>query len=280
MRQRHEELMADHKDMVEKPKVKMTHEFLLHVVDIYTREMFYKFHDEILESLPYRFELLKKDEDHNIYKIQRKNVEHYPLREIHYDKVLDFASCTYKKFESSGIPCWHVLGYLHKKHDYEKLPSQYILSRWTKKAKLGTAVDESGIQIIDDRSYLLKRNELIQLALDVVDKALTSGEATKVYTDALGSARDKINQMVGCSTSLVDVIERSQIQSVVASSNVSCNYYSEPSQVRAKGCGKRLKGGKAKALGRAKNFKARQCNGCGFVGQSHNKRNCPMLTNR
>lgn len=51
--------------------------------------------------------------------------------------------------------------------------------------------------------------------------------------------------------------------------------YKEPLAVRHKGCGKRLKGGKEKAL-----KKPRRCTGCGLVGQSHDKRNCPKLLNR
>lgn len=42
-RQRHEELIDDHKDMIEKPKIKINHDFLVHMVYIYTHEMFYKF---------------------------------------------------------------------------------------------------------------------------------------------------------------------------------------------------------------------------------------------
>ncbi|GAB2278431.1 hypothetical protein Dimus_013115, partial [Dionaea muscipula] len=48
----------------------------------------------------------------------------------------------------------------------------------------------------------------------------------------------------------------------------------EPLQVREKGCGKRLKGGKEKAI-----KKPRRCTGCGLTGQSHDKRNCPTLVN-
>ncbi|KAM7497070.1 hypothetical protein LguiA_021484 [Lonicera macranthoides] len=58
------------------------------------------------------------------------------------------------------------------------------------------------------------------------------------------------------------------------------NNYNEPDLVRAKGCGKRLKGGKEKALTRAKNKKVRRCHGCDKVGQAHDKRNCPALTNQ
>lgn len=80
------------------------------------------------ESLTFKFELIDEDEDHCMYNIARKSGGNYPLRQIHYDKVKDFASCTCKKFERMGIPCKYVLGYLHKMHDYERLPSQYILS--------------------------------------------------------------------------------------------------------------------------------------------------------
>ncbi|KAF7132027.1 hypothetical protein RHSIM_Rhsim09G0092300 [Rhododendron simsii] len=48
----------------------------------------------------------------------------------------------------------------------------------------------------------------------------------------------------------------------------------EPLKVRAKGCDKRLKGGKEKAV-----KKSRKCHGCGLLGQSHDKRNCPKLMN-
>ncbi|GAB2297912.1 hypothetical protein Dimus_031997 [Dionaea muscipula] len=48
----------------------------------------------------------------------------------------------------------------------------------------------------------------------------------------------------------------------------------EPLQVRAKGCGKRLKGGKEKGI-----KKPRRCTGCGLSGQSHDKRNYPKLLN-
>ncbi|XP_074561185.1 uncharacterized protein LOC141817439 [Curcuma longa] len=47
---------------------------------------------------------------------------------------------------------------------------------------------------------------------------------------------------------------------------------SDPSLVRTKGCGKRLKSSKEKAVA-----KSRLCHGCGHRGVSHDKRNCPLL---
>ncbi|KAF7148303.1 hypothetical protein RHSIM_Rhsim03G0118800 [Rhododendron simsii] len=57
-------------------------------------------------------------------------------------------------------------------------------------------------------------------------------------------------------------------------SHGSQHSFKESLQVRAKGCGKRLKGGKEKA-----SKKSRNCHGYGLAGQSHDKRNCPKLLN-
>ena len=220
-------------------------------------------------------------EDHRVYKISRKNVDKYNVREIIYDKDLDVASCSCQKFESLGIPCRHILAYLNKMHDLDKLPDHYIIKRWTKSAKSGPVVDRCGMQIIDDKSLFMKRGRLIQYSLEVLDKALESEETTKVYTDGMDRVLEQINEIVGYGTHVRVSSERSN-QMIGCGSNVpvSQSYelsYHEPSQVRAKGCGKRLKRGKEKALGRAKKYKARRCHGCGKVGQSHDKRNCPIL---
>ncbi|KAF5200144.1 hypothetical protein FRX31_010269 [Thalictrum thalictroides] len=51
--------------------------------------------------------------------------------------------------------------------------------------------------------------------------------------------------------------------------------YREPNKVRAKGCGKRIKGGKEKAVGNS--VKGRLCKGCGERGVGHNLRTCPKV---
>ena len=98
VRQRHEELMADHKDIIETPKIRINHDFLVQMVKIYTNEMYYKFEDEVCDSLNYKFQLVTETDNHRVYQIQRKNVATSKVREIIYDKLLDFASCSCKKF--------------------------------------------------------------------------------------------------------------------------------------------------------------------------------------
>ncbi|KAM7488607.1 hypothetical protein LguiB_026091 [Lonicera macranthoides] len=294
IRQRHEELIVDHKDLIEKPKMRIDHDFLFQMVEIYTNEMFYKFEEELCKSFNYKFEFLRENETHRVYHIRRKRVETSKVREIIYDKNLDFVLCACKKFDSAGIPCRHVLAYLCKFYDLAKLPDKYILKRWTKSAKSGRMVDDNGVDIVNDSTHLSRRSQFIQLSLDVVDKALVYEETRKMFTDGLYSINEQIDQFIGSRTSANISIEINNLtcagtsvlggtsKLVGCSAHDSCNVdnsYNEPDQVRAKGCGKRLKGGKEKALARVKNKKVRRCHGCGKAGQAHDKRNCPAFTN-
>lgn len=130
------------------------------------------------------------------------NVEKCKVQEISYDKDLDFASCSCRMFESSGIPCKHILEYLIKMHDFDKLPNRYILKRLTKYAKSELVLDDGGMQMTNDKSYVVKQSQLIQFTLDVVDVALKSKDATEIHIDGLGKALEEINQLVGCGTSV------------------------------------------------------------------------------
>ncbi|XP_020254264.1 exocyst complex component EXO70A1-like [Asparagus officinalis] len=254
------------------------------MVDIYTNEMYYKFETEVCDSFNYKLQCVRETDNHCVYQIQRKKLAASKVREIVYDKDLDLVSCSCKKFESAGIPCTHIISYLMK-FDAEILPDKYILKRWTKTAKSGTVVDNKGMQITSDNSYLLTWSQFIQSSLDLVDKSLVCEETRTMFTDGLRSINEQISQFLSSRMAVMSFTEKSNsIGSNIigdgdgTSAHGSCqNSFNEPDQVRAKGCGKRLKGGKEKAMARIKNKRERRCHGCGKVGQSHDKRNCPAL---
>ncbi|KAI8538405.1 hypothetical protein RHMOL_Rhmol09G0100300 [Rhododendron molle] len=93
---------------------------------------------------------------------------------------------------------------------------------------------------------------------------------TEVVREALLSSQKKIALMRSCCQDSTT----SSIQLPISLGSQHGSGLKEPLKVRAKGCGKRLKGGKEKAV-----KKSRKCHGCGLTGQSHDKRNCPMLMN-
>ncbi|KAF9604575.1 hypothetical protein IFM89_008019, partial [Coptis chinensis] len=100
---------------------------------------------------------------------------------------------------------------------------------------------------------------------------LLTSASSAAYLPSVATPYEKSSQVFGCDTS-VGV-------SGAKNSNLAINYH-EPSQARPKGCGKRLKGDKEKALKKAQKYKRRRCNGCNKVGVSHDKRNCPELNKK
>ncbi|GAB2282956.1 hypothetical protein Dimus_017490 [Dionaea muscipula] len=147
----------------------------------------------------------------------------------------------------------------------EDLPSEYILSRWMKSAKTMRVTDYLGSNMneVCNISLLERRFKLFKLASNVIDDAIVSEEATQFVEDVFCSTQKKVLDIRG-------VGEGSAIQVP----RVHDHGIKEPLPVRAKGCGKRMKGGKEKTV-----KKARRCHGCGLTGQSHDKRNCPALVN-
>ncbi|XP_024931079.1 uncharacterized protein LOC112492215 [Ziziphus jujuba] len=105
---------------------------------------------------------------------------------------------------------------------------------------------------------------------EVIDKVIIYEEASVIVNDGLQSLLGKIESIVS-NTKSGGISEK-------GSTAHDYEALKDPSALRAKGCGQRLRRGKEKATNVAK-YKGRHCNGCGKIGQSHDKRNCPLLNN-
>ncbi|GAB2269983.1 hypothetical protein Dimus_004898 [Dionaea muscipula] len=160
-----------------------------------------------------------------------------------------------------AVRCLNVMGF-HARHmlayfirlQVEDLPSEYILARWMKSAKTMRVRDYLGSNIneVCDILLLERRFELFKLASNVIDDAIVSEKATRFVEDVLRSTRKKVLDIRGVG----EVGERSAMQVP----RVHDHGIKEPLPVRAKGCGKRMKGGKEKMV-----EKARRCHGCGLT---------------
>ncbi|GAB2266585.1 hypothetical protein Dimus_001579, partial [Dionaea muscipula] len=113
---------------------------------------------------------------------------------------------------------------------------------------------------------LERRFKLFKHASNVIDDAIVSEEATQLMEDVLCSTQKKVLDIRGVG----DVGEGSAMKVP----RVHDHGIKKPLPVRAKGCGKHMKGGKEKTV-----KKARRCHGYGLTGQSRDKRNCPSLVN-
>lgn len=217
-----------------------------------------------------------EDEHRCLYNVQR-DMENAPKgRQLSVDKSSAHVCCSCQMFESDGIPCRHMLAYFTTMQ-IRKLPEQYILRRWTQSAKAGRVRENlvGGLKEICDTALVVRRSKIFKRASNVIEDAVLTEAGTAIMDEALEFAEKKLAALkIGSNDGDGDGdAEGSAIDVTTLASQHSCK---EPLPVRSKGCGKRMMGGKEKAVKKAVK-KARRCNGCGLTGQSHDKRNCPKL---
>ncbi|XP_024178790.1 protein FAR1-RELATED SEQUENCE 5-like [Rosa chinensis] len=270
LHQRYHELEKDHINIDEKARTVMSLDIEDHMAKIYARKIFYEVQEQLRESFKYKLELLRENVTHCVFKVMRKNLDTMKSRELTYEKDSDFASCSCRKFESEGLSCSHVFSYLIKIQDVDKLPTQYILKRWTKDARQSLVLDSDGMEIKDNKALLARRTKLLQHATNAIDKAMVSEEASQLFMKSLDAFLENIKTLIGNESQQNVVVLETKVDNVQ-------HIFNEPDQVRAKGCGRRLKKGKEKRKVKVKDSQGRQCHGCGLFGQSHDKRNCPTL---
>ncbi|KAL2486248.1 Protein FAR1-RELATED SEQUENCE 5 [Abeliophyllum distichum] len=265
--QRNEELVANHIDISEQPRLTSKFQMKNQMVHIYTKKIFLLFQTEIDQSHLYICTKRSTSIDSKVYGVERNEQAKIFDRQqqLTYYMESDFISCSCRTFEFSGYPCRHMISYLRKKQ-IMLLPDKYILRRWTKNAKVVDCSDStSGLYTNDclSRSLMARHGLLAHKASLIVDyAALTDAHCTFIMrefeslhlrvkeiddADNIGSSRNKITNRE----------ENHTIQ--------------DPSAVRAKGCGKRLKLSKEKSIAK-RNI---QCGICGQHG--HDKRTCPQL---
>ncbi|KAL5810892.1 hypothetical protein ACOSQ4_027460 [Xanthoceras sorbifolium] len=107
------------------------------------------------------------------------------------------------------------------------------------------------ISDFQDKLMLTRRTRLFQLASNIIENVVGSEEASKILEDDLNNVLSKVKSVVSS-------------DSISERHSSTPQIYNEPLAVRAKGCGKRLKGGKEKAKDKTTD-NSRRCNGCGKI---------------
>ncbi|KAE8693237.1 hypothetical protein F3Y22_tig00110814pilonHSYRG00089 [Hibiscus syriacus] len=135
-RMRMNELKVDYLSSHTKPfQITKLFDLENHIAAIFTRISFRAFQDELLRETLYRIEaeiqsLSDECEHYILSKYKEKNRKF----EISFDSRTKTLICSYKKFETVGLPCRHQLHIL-KHLDYTYLPETLIQSRWTNDVK-------------------------------------------------------------------------------------------------------------------------------------------------
>ncbi|XP_024164711.1 protein FAR1-RELATED SEQUENCE 5-like [Rosa chinensis] len=231
LHKRHEELISDHSDINEKPKFKCPIKMEKQMADIYTRKYYYMFQDQLWESYNYNLEVTTEGKSNCILKVMREDHEDGRAQVIMYDKSKDFAPCSCKLFESAGVPCRHVLAFLHKVRQLHKLPDQYILKRWTKSSRSEVVMDKSDTVVTVRKTLLEKRGLLFQQYSHVIDSVVLSEEASQLFHETMDSWIEKIRPLLANFSS-------EDVKPCAKKSSTHQTIFREPDEIKTKGMAK------------------------------------------
>lgn len=265
-RQRHNQLDSDRRSLYTKPKMTSDLAIEIQMASIYTRKVFYRFKEELDKSMKCSSRLVEDNQDRRVYMVKLLG-NNQKVNEVIYSARGSKINCSCLKYESEGIPCWHILSVL-RLEDIEELPKHLILKRWTVDVMSEAIFDADCINLGGNRNDTSapKKMQLLKVVHEWLD---------------VGSVADHFEET---KQKLLEIGEwlktKSQVDDVQCT---QCTISHEkeiiihpPSKAKTKGSGKRYKGGKEKNVEREK----RRCHGCNKEGVDHDKRNCPDLKNK
>ncbi|KAL8507076.1 hypothetical protein ACS0TY_017819 [Phlomoides rotata] len=247
--QRHEELVANHNDCNEVPVMVTGFPMELKMSSIYTKKIFLLFQKELQESMTYICTLISETNESKVYMVKQFEPEK-PFnrqRRLTYHISSDLISCSCQLFEFEGYPCRHILCWM-KVMQVMMLPDKYIIERWTKKAKT-VVVFEQLPNLAEGQSFFSRRIALARIAMELVDECSLT-EARRIFL--MGELK---NLMVKAK----DIDDDSNIGKRHSKSREFTNIVRDPNPIRTKGCGKRIKSSKEKAMSQS----SRTCSICG-----------------
>lgn len=187
------EIEADFETICTTPVLKTPSPMEKQAANMYTRKIFAKFQDELVETFVYTankiegdgamstFRVAKFEDDDNAYVVTLNIPE---MR----------ASCSCRMFEYSGILCRHVLT-VFTVTNVLTLPAHYILKRWTRNAKSAGVLEERQNEIHVQESMTVRYNNLCREAIRYADEGALAVETYNVAMNSLREGAKKISMV-------------------------------------------------------------------------------------
>lgn len=187
------EVKADYDTINTAPVLKTPSPMEKQAAGLYTRKMFMKFQEELVETLTFLAMKVEDEEAGSIYQVSKFGESHkaYFVRfNVHEMKA--FCSC--QRFEFSGLLCSHILT-VFRVTNVLTLPPHYILKRWTRNAKSGVILEERASDLLNksQESLTVRYNNLRHEALKYVDEGVKTVEIYNVSMDALEEAANRVS---------------------------------------------------------------------------------------
>ncbi|XP_010251622.1 PREDICTED: protein FAR1-RELATED SEQUENCE 3 [Nelumbo nucifera] len=185
------ELEADFDTICTTPVLKTPSPMEKQAANLYTRKIFAKFQDELVETFVYTANKIEGDGAISTYRVAKFEDDNKA-----YIVTLNVpemrASCSCHMFEFSGILCRHVLT-VFTVTNVLTLPAHYILKRWTRNAKSWVGSDERNGELQGHETLTVRYNNLCREAIRYAEEGAIAVETYNVAMNSLREGGKKVS---------------------------------------------------------------------------------------
>lgn len=150
---------------------------LKHARDVYTPEVFEVFQREYEKCL--NLVVNECGSSGSLFEYKVNIYEHSREHKVTFNPSNDTVVCSCMKFEFDGVLCSHALKVLDQRN-IKVVPTQYMLNRWTKDARVGSVRDGHG-SIIEEDPMLAAADNFKILCHKAVKMAAVAAESGEAY---------------------------------------------------------------------------------------------------
>lgn len=179
------EIEADYDTICTTPVLKTPSPMEQQAANLYTRKVFAKFQEELVETFAYTANTIEADGVVSKYRVAKYEHDHKAFI-VNLDVSEMKAGCSCQMFEYSGLLCRHILT-VFTVTNVLTLPSHYILTRWTRNAKAGVGLEEHNADPHGIETLTLRFNNLCQEAIKFAEEGAI---AIETYNAALSTLRE------------------------------------------------------------------------------------------
>ena len=273
--QRHKQHKLNYENKQSQPHLQTPVLIEKHAAEIYTHNVFKDVQKEICAAVyTCTMDDLNKNDGIDVYTISDSEKEGRTWT-VTYSQDKGEVTCSCSLFDRIGTLCRHIFWVLKTKR-MNRIPEQYIVSRWTKDAMKKPMFNKQGQKLGEAEIYNDKRTITTELWEEVYS-------AVSVAEDNIDDMQELVDLLKGFklgitkSNSVLGNSESGRLEKQKEMERyVGCRIPDEiniqaPKKSHNKGSGKRIESEVINALTRSAK-KARYCKRCG--GEGHDSRNC------
>ncbi|PKI49722.1 hypothetical protein CRG98_029870, partial [Punica granatum] len=184
------EIEADYDTICSTPVLKTPSPMEQQAANIYTKKIFAKFQEELVETFVYTANKIEGDGVVSKFRVAKYEHDHKAFI-VTLDVSEMKASCSCQMFEYSGVLCRHILT-VFTVTNVLTLPGRYILKRWTRNAKSGSGLEE---QNADPHSIETLTSRFNSLCREAIKYAEEGAVAPETYSAALSALSESLKRI-------------------------------------------------------------------------------------